>query len=148
MRTRGRSLMIMTAWLATAASLAAPPAFGQPPPNHLKCYAIEDSLATGQHTVTLDNEQFGAETCQINTPARMFCTQTAKTSDSGGEDPRDTAAGNFLCYRTPSRACTPAIPSQAFFIDDQFGGRDVRTTENSKVRWFCAPASLNIDALR
>jgi hypothetical protein len=138
MTTRARALMIVTASLVTAASLAAAPAFGQSL-NHLKCYAIEDSLAVGAHSLTLDNELFGDETCQINTPARMFCTETFKSSDSGGDDPRETSAGNFLCYR--GRGCT-TVPAQPFLIVDQFGDRDARTTENSDVRWVCAPATI------
>jgi hypothetical protein len=141
MKTRMQFWSIVAALVLGIAFVAAPAGFAQL--NHLKCYTIDDSLPEGEVTLEVGNEEFGVETCTIRLPAQLLCVQTEKDSGTGA-DPRVTPAGNFLCYNTAAscRAGANLPGAQTFLLDDQFGERNVETTEASFARRFCAPAQI------
>lgn len=110
-------------------------------PDHLKCYAIKDSLLSGVRkpvkSYTADLDGLAPEPgCVIKMPAKYLCVETTKANVQP-TPPGATAgpsAGQFLCYKVKcSKAALPAIG-----LKDQFGTRDV-TPNGSKL--VCAPAT-------
>jgi hypothetical protein len=109
--------------------------------DHLKCYAIKDSLresgANPVKTYTADLNGLAAEPgCVIKMPAKYACVETTKANvqptPPGAES--GAAAGHFLCYKLKcAKAALPAVT-----LGDQFGTRAV-TARRAKL--LCAPAN-------
>lgn len=113
--------------------------------DHLKCYAIKDSLresgANPVRTYTADLNGLAAEPgCVIKMPAKYACVETTKTNVQPpsplGLPPR-AAAGHFLCYKLKcTKAALPAVT-----LGDQFG---IRAVTPRSAKFLCAPATAPI----
>jgi hypothetical protein len=110
--------------------------------DHLKCYAIKDSLresgANPAKTYTADLNGLTPEPgCVIKMPAKYACVETTKTNvqptPPGAAD--GSAAARFLCYKVKCAKATPP----AITLADQFGTRAI-TVRRAKL--LCAPASV------
>jgi hypothetical protein len=108
--------------------------------DHLKCYAIKDSLRESGvnpvKTYTADLNGLVPEPgCVIKMPAKYACVDTTKANvqpTPPGAAP-GPAAGQFLCYKLKcAKAGAPAVT-----LGDQFGTRAV-TARGAK--FLCAPA--------
>jgi hypothetical protein len=130
-----RTLLVLVA-------LGVPVLGGAQVADHLKCYAIKDSLrksdANPVKTYTADLNGLAPEPgCVIKMPAKYACVETTKANvqptPPGAE--AGTAAGHFLCYKLKcAKAALPAVT-----LADQFGTRAV-TARSAKL--LCAPASV------
>jgi hypothetical protein len=101
MRT-GTSVLWRVAALALGLVLA--PGVHAAEDDHLKCYKIRDP-ARFEAALTLTNV-FGADTCVVRAPARLFCEQTRKLRCAGSHAPcedDDDCPSN--CSDTRARAC-------------------------------------------
>jgi hypothetical protein len=113
-------------------------------PDHLKCYAIKDSLLSGVRnpvkSYTADLDGLAPEPgCVIKMPAKYLCVETTKanvqpTPPGSAAGP---SAGQFLCYKV--KCPKAALPS--ILENDQFGLHSV-TPKSSKL--VCAPAITSV----
>jgi hypothetical protein len=155
MRLGGRILLL-------ALALAAAPAAAQPVFDHLKCYAVRDSLGSGEYTADLypkDTTNFVVEPgdvivggvltrgCRIRLPAKFFCTDVDKRNARSTRPPFDPAqwtvdgpeAGDRLCYKL---RCPP-VGAKTLGVIDQFGTRSISVT--GKPMWLCTPVVRQAD---
>lgn len=128
----------------------------QPVFDHMKCYAVRDSIGGRQFTGDLhpkDLAKFTVEPgdvivggklvpgCRVRLPAKFFCIDVDPRnmrSASAPFDPtqwtvRGPEAGDRLCYKLQC----PPVGEKQLDVVDQFGTR--RISVRGKTQWFCTP---------
>lgn len=97
--------------------------------DHLLGYLAKDldNIQPGG-TYTFDNG-YGTTTCELK-KAKYLVMGAEK---NGGDDPRGTAKGTYVCYKAK---CDGALPGAAA-TNDQFASH---TLDTKKVKIICAPA--------
>src|SRR5438552_9865598 len=83
-------------------------AHGQPVPDHLKCYKVQDSRPKASYTADLGG-LVAEPGCKIKLPAKLLCVETAKTNvqPSPPAGPSGNDAGRFACYKLKCPKNTP-----------------------------------------
>ena len=113
--------------------LGVPGASGQPVPDHLKCYKVEDSRPKASYTADLGG-LVPEPGCKVKLPAKLLCVETAKTNvqPSPSAGPSGTPAGRFACYKLKCpKNVAPTVTWQ-----DQFGAG---TLTPGPAKLLCAP---------
>ena len=112
-------------------------------PDHLKCYAIKDSLLSDARkpvkSYTAELDGLAPEPgCVIKMPAKYLCVESAKANvqPTPPGAPPGSAAGRFLCYRVK---CPKAEPA-ALTVTDQFGTRELAP---KSAKLLCAPMVIS-----
>lgn len=127
---------VVTRWvvLAVLALISSPGAAGAQP-DHVKCYAVKDSLPRATYRADLGG--LAAEPgCLVRVPARMLCVPSTKDNVMPPPPgaPLGPPANPVLCYKVK---CPKAVLAPVA-VADQFGSRSVTP---AKAKLLCAPAT-------